>query len=149
MENQLTRDEIVSRMSAIRTSLDGEVGGIVLNARRLTDWKYYVRSYPWVTTLATAAIGFMAVPQKAQPAEITIPPVNLAGKSQGETKVTAPVAAAATGGIFGTLASLASSYALKLAMNYASQQFTKHWANVGAASESPYGSGPPRHTVRS
>jgi len=148
VDNQLNRDEIVRRMSAIRTSLDGEVGGIVMNARHLTDWKYYVRAYPWVSTLATVAIGFLAVPAKAKPAEITIPPSNLPGGSKSETKVTAPVAAAASGGILGTLASLASSYALKMAMNYASQRFTKQWmANPGASSEPAMN--PPRQTVRS
>jgi hypothetical protein len=137
-------------MTAIRTSLDGEVGGILLNAHRLADWKYYVRAYPWVTTLAAVAVGFLAVPSKAKPAEITIPPLNQSANPKKETKVSAPVAAAAaSGGILGSLASMASSFALKMALNYASQQFKDRWMANPGAGPTESARNPSRQTVPS
>jgi hypothetical protein len=58
--------EIQDRMREIRGKLPGEVAGIVASARQLTDWKHYVRTFPWGSLAAAAAAGYMAIPRKLE-----------------------------------------------------------------------------------
>ncbi|MFG0295580.1 MAG: hypothetical protein ACF8PG_06705 [Maioricimonas sp. JB045] len=62
--------EIRNRMERIRTRLDGDVDGLMTNAQRLADWRYYVRAYPWASLAVVAAVGYFAVPRRV---EITSP----------------------------------------------------------------------------
>jgi hypothetical protein len=148
VENQSTRDEIVRQMSAIRTNLDGEVGGIVLNARRLVDWKYYVCNHPWLSLVATAAAGFLVVPWKTeQPAaSMAVDRIDTASSNHKNRTVSPPAAAAATGGILGSVVSLATSYAGKMALQYASQHLKQLWMPSRSSSNT---SMPPREPVSS
>lgn len=61
-----TADEIQNQMSQVRYDMGDDVQGLVDNARILTDWTYYVRTYPWLCVGAAAAAGFLVVPQKVQ-----------------------------------------------------------------------------------
>jgi len=145
----MTREEIVRRMSAIRTQLDGEVGGIVFNARRLADWHYYVRAFPWLSTLAASAVGFLVVPRKAAEAPTIPEPKTVVEKVAAKfaPKPTAPAAkAGAAGGIVGSLVGVASSFALKMALQYAGENFKHLWAPRAAEDASTT---TPRQTVPS
>lgn len=51
-------------MQSIRGHLNGDVEGVIGNARQLISWKRYVRAYPWASLLAAAAIGYIAVPRR-------------------------------------------------------------------------------------
>lgn len=62
----LSPAEIQDRMREIRGKLPGEVAGIVESARQLTDWKHYVRTFPWGSLAAAAAAGYMAIPRKLE-----------------------------------------------------------------------------------
>ena len=72
MENRLptskpaTPDEIRRQMNTIRSSLGGDVQGIVSNAQELTDWRHYVRTFPWGSLGVASLLGYFAVPQKTQ-----------------------------------------------------------------------------------
>lgn len=57
-------DEIQRQMRQVRRELGEDVDGIVENARILTDWKHYVRAYPWVCLGVAAAAGFIIVPSR-------------------------------------------------------------------------------------
>ena len=37
---------------------------LVSSARDLTDWRHYVRSFPWLSVTAAAAIGYLVVPRR-------------------------------------------------------------------------------------
>lgn len=50
-------DAIQGQMAKIRSDLHADVRGIVENARVITDWKYYVRRYPWASVAGAAAAG--------------------------------------------------------------------------------------------
>ena len=59
-------DEIERQMHALRSELREDVQDIVENARVMTDWQYYVRSYPWLCLGAAAALGYVLVPARIQ-----------------------------------------------------------------------------------
>ena len=126
MGSPLTREEIVRQMTAIRMNLDGEVGGIVRNAQKLVDWRYYVRNHPWASILAAVGVGYLAVPAKSA-SPIAVLPATGNPMPQATPQVAAKQAAVA-GGMFGSLASLATNYALRTAAQYAMSQFTNHWS---------------------
>jgi hypothetical protein len=57
-------DEIRRRMAQIRRELHQDVKGVVANAELATDWKHYVRQYPWTALAVASGIGFLAVPRR-------------------------------------------------------------------------------------
>jgi len=62
--NQDREADLQSQMASIRQDIDQDVEGLVENARRMTDWTHYVRTAPWVSLAAAAAVGYLAVPEK-------------------------------------------------------------------------------------
>jgi hypothetical protein len=58
-------DEIRRKMAQIRRELHEDVREVVAGAEGVTDWRRYVRSYPWVAVAAAAAAGFLVVPRKS------------------------------------------------------------------------------------
>jgi hypothetical protein len=59
-------DQIRRQMSLVRRDLAEDVEGLVLRARQLTDWRHYVRSFPWAAVAAAAAAGYFVVPRKVE-----------------------------------------------------------------------------------
>ncbi|MEN6498571.1 MAG: hypothetical protein ABFD16_30065 [Thermoguttaceae bacterium] len=59
-------DAIQGQMAKIRSDLNADVRGIVENARVITDWKYYVRRYPWACVAGAAALGYLVVPRRLE-----------------------------------------------------------------------------------
>lgn len=57
-------EDIQRQMRQVRRELGEDVDEIVENARILTDWKHYVRTYPWVCLGVAAAAGFILVPSR-------------------------------------------------------------------------------------
>jgi hypothetical protein len=53
-------------MQEIRHKLGPEVDAVVDNALQLTNWKYYVQSFPWGSMAAVAALGYFAIPRKLE-----------------------------------------------------------------------------------
>ena len=64
MSEDLPPAKIQARMQLIRREADEVVDDIVVQARRLTQWQYYVRRYPWIAATAAAAVGYLIVPQR-------------------------------------------------------------------------------------
>ncbi|MBX6311438.1 MAG: hypothetical protein IRY99_00715 [Isosphaeraceae bacterium] len=57
-------DEIRRQMAQIRRELHEDMQGVVAGAEVATDWKYYVRLYPWACLAAAFAVGFLIVPRR-------------------------------------------------------------------------------------
>src|SRR4249920_1505119 len=69
--------EIQREMQHVRANLGTDVRNLAQQARDSTDWRHYVRSYPWVCLGAVAAAGYLLVPYKkraqaAQPAAVGV-----------------------------------------------------------------------------
>jgi len=63
----LTGEEILQRMAMIRLRIDEHTDELVAQVNALSDWRSYVRRYPWLSVSAAAAIGFVVVPSRAKP----------------------------------------------------------------------------------
>src|SRR5262245_35990311 len=57
-------DPIQAEMRQVRTELRADVQEIVAGARVMTDWRHYVRQYPWLAVGAAAALGYFLVPPR-------------------------------------------------------------------------------------
>lgn len=63
----LTGDEIRERMALIRLRIDEQSDEVVAQVNALSDWRSYVRRYPWASVGAAAVLGYLLVPSRAKP----------------------------------------------------------------------------------
>ncbi len=56
-------DEIRRQMRDIRRDVGADVDGIVHSAHELSDWRYYVRRFPWLAVGSAFAVGMLAAPK--------------------------------------------------------------------------------------
>jgi hypothetical protein len=64
-----TRDEIneiQQKMAQIRRDLHQDVSEVVAGAEAATDWRRYVRAYPWAAVAIALAAGYMVVPRRSR-----------------------------------------------------------------------------------
>jgi hypothetical protein len=66
MPDSPSADDIRRQMSRIRCDLHEDVRGIVENARVITDWKHYVRRYPWACMAGAVAVGYLVIPRRLE-----------------------------------------------------------------------------------
>jgi hypothetical protein len=64
MENHPSAEVVQQQMRQVRCELGDDVQEFVDSARVLTDWHYYVRSYPWLCLGAAAAVGYFVIPTR-------------------------------------------------------------------------------------
>ncbi|WP_437207157.1 hypothetical protein [Planctomicrobium sp. SH664] len=57
-------ERICYRMQRIRGYLDNDVEGLIAHAQQLTDWRYYLKRYPWAIVSAATALGFLLIPRR-------------------------------------------------------------------------------------
>ncbi len=108
-------DEIERQMRALRSELREDVQDIVENARVMTDWQYYVRSYPWLCLGAAAALGYVLVPARIQ---VVRPDARALAElvRQHQVNVKAEVKPQPSPGWLGQLVNLGAGIALQGAM---------------------------------
>lgn len=59
-------DTIRRQMAQIRRELHEDVRDVVASAEAATDWKHYVRMYPWACLGAAVAVGYFVVPKRSE-----------------------------------------------------------------------------------
>lgn len=139
-------DRIRLEMVRVRGELHDDVEEVVASARALTDWRRYVRSYPWACLGAAAVVGYWIVPRRAAPKIKIRGPKSVASKAGSreeaaeDAAVESGVKAGAAAGLLGSLVSMAGTMALRGAMNFASKKATD-WINAKLGDQpSPYSS---------
>jgi hypothetical protein len=113
-------------MAEIRCSLDAEMTGIVSSARVMSDWRHYVRSYPWACMGAAAAIGYLVVPKRIEilrPDAATL--AKLAERNQLLVKPNAEPQV--HGGLAASLFTMIAQTVARGAMGYLGQQAGKYF----------------------
>jgi hypothetical protein len=118
-------EEIQRQMRQVRRELGEDMQEIVENARTMTDWRHYVRSYPWVCLGAAALVGYLIVPTRTQ--VIKPDAATLAEWAKSQKLVVQPAGAApAKPGMVRQLAGMAAGALLQgglaMAKQYALQQ---------------------------
>ena len=58
-------DEVQRQMREVRAELRDDVKELVVSAHEMTDWKRYVRAYPWLCVGGALAAGFLIIPQRS------------------------------------------------------------------------------------
>ena len=59
-----TAEQLRQEMRRVREDLREDVQEVVEGAQDLTDWRHYVRSYPWACIGVAAVAGYLLVPNK-------------------------------------------------------------------------------------
>lgn len=129
MAPEIDPDEIQQRMKALRSSLDFDVERVASSVRAKTDWRYIVRSHPWLTLAAATAVGYLVVPRRV---EKMVPDADTLTQLAKEGKlVLAPQGISRSQGdswmskLFAVALAVGSRAAVTYATNMLSQSFEK------------------------
>ena len=137
-------EEIQRQMRDVRSELRNDVQELVDNARVMTDWHYYVRSYPWLCLGAAAAVGYLLVPSRVQ---VFKPDAQMLADlvRQHQVAVKSEVKPQPSSGLLGGLVNMAAGAALQGAMAIASQQLNQFLRGLATPPSPPQPTGGPDH----
>ena len=147
-------DEIRRQMAKIRRELHEDVREVVAGAEAVTDWRRYVRMYPWASVGAALAIGYLIVPKRKRSLPIDVATQADLARVKEAVDDARPVVTrdktprksllVTTFGLFAPMAwRLAQNYVLNYAEQWLAQQQEQYKAAVTPPLP-PSPSGPPR-----
>jgi hypothetical protein len=116
-------ERIRRQMQHVRQDMGDELKGIVLGARQLSDWRYYVKQHPWACLGAAFAVGFALMPGKRTPAQAEIDRLLAQLRSSTRT-VNALGSAPGASGLLGRLVALAAPIVIRSATSFVSNQLS-------------------------
>lgn len=61
-----TAEEIRRRMFQIRGELNSDISGVIANAKRMMNWRYYLETFPKSSLVVTALLGYLVIPKRSQ-----------------------------------------------------------------------------------
>jgi hypothetical protein len=133
MSTDAEYEAIVREMAIARCDLVEDAREVVSNAKELTNWRHYVREYPWLFAGTAFFVGYALIPsiQRSQHA-----PAATNG-SNGSTNRSTPPPTAKSSSWTSAAVALASSAALRLAVSYAGQQLEKWLESQQDSKSSP------------
>lgn len=117
MSTDAEYEAILREMAIARCELVEDAREVVSNAKELTDWRHYVRRYPWLFAGTAFALGYAIIPSVRRS---HVPAATNGATSRSAAKSSSWTSAAIA---------LASSAALRLAAGYAGQQLEKWLEN--------------------
>lgn len=113
-------EELRNQMARIRAGARWKAVQIKRETKQLTDWKYYVKSYPWVVAGGALLLGYLLVPQRQAPRTVALP----VGKPpQGPSEETVGVAKKT--GLLAGAAALIWSVVYKAGTTYATRRLAQ------------------------
>ena len=120
-------DEIRRKMAQIRRDLHKDVRGVVQGAEAATDWRRFIRNYPWASMGVAVFAGYLIVPRRHRPSTtIQIAPAEATPARAVET-FRAPEPEKKKGkGLVGMLFGMVAPIAFKAAQGYA-LQYAEQW----------------------
>jgi hypothetical protein len=118
-------DEIRQKMAQIRRDLHEDVRGVVQGAEAATDWRRFIRNYPWASMGVALAVGYMVVPRR-HPSTTTIQMVPPEVARAAAVEEPRAVEARKGKGLLGTVFGLVAPVAFRAAQGYA-LQFAEQW----------------------
>lgn len=116
-------------MAQIRRDLHDDVKGVVQGAEAATDWRRFIKNYPWASMGVALAVGYLIVPRKHRPAS-TSTTIHVASpevaRAIAPVEEPRPAPAKKDKGWLGTLFGLVAPVAFRAAQGYA-LQFAEQW----------------------
>ncbi len=134
-------EEIQRAMAEIRCSFNSGVEEIVDNARVMSDWRYYVRTYPWACAAGALAVGYLIVPTRL---EVISPDAKTLAKlaEQNRLLVKSEPEPQKRGGLVGALFTLVASTVVRGLVAHLGQLAGQAMSNrEGEESFGPVGAG--------
>jgi hypothetical protein len=120
-------DAVRARMQQIRCEMDQDLEYMVETARKMVDWKHYVKTYPWVCLGAAAALGFLIVPKRST---ATHPDLGTRTELARTGHFVAKPAPAATPGLVDALVATVTSIAVRKGIEWLGQSAARVLARV-------------------
>lgn len=114
-----------SEMAQVRHELSEDVDDVVENAKELTDWRHYVRKYPFVCVGAALAVGYLVVPQRIEIVSPSAKQIEKLAKRDHLVVKHSPNAGPASPGWKSKLLTFGANLLLRSAITYAGQQAGK------------------------
>ena len=120
-------EEIRRKMARIRRELHDDVRDVVEGAEAVSDWRHYVRLYPWAAVGAACALGYFVVPKSRKAAVKPIEVAQAVAAAMPQFALSAPSEPPkkSTGLIRASLGMLAP-VVLRAVQNYATH-FVSSW----------------------
>jgi hypothetical protein len=120
-------EDIRRQMQQARRRVRADAEDVVEGARRLADWRYYPRQFPWLTLGAAAAVAFAAVPRRN---EVVRPDTETLEKLVREHKLlleARPAAAPAKQGVAAALLAAAGAALMRDGLACARQELGRRF----------------------
>ena len=134
MRDSQEADDIRRQMEQIRCDLNHDVEDLVVHAREMTDWRHYMRQYPWASMAAAAAVGYLVVPRRVH---VESPdPKTLEKLIRKHQLVVTEPRADQKGGLAGAVFGMVSSLVMRGLLAYAGQQAGKVFGHKAAEATS-------------
>lgn len=133
-------DAIRQRMEEVRCDLDKDVQEIVEGARDMSNWRTYVRKYPWVCVGAAVAVGYLVVPRRAVAA--SQPDAQTLAELAKQSPVLVQASSPPKTGVRSALLTFVGNIVLRRVLSYAGQQADQFFAQL--ANKSQPAAGPPQ-----
>jgi hypothetical protein len=118
-------DDIRRKMAQIRRDLHSDVQGVVQGAEAATDWRRFIRTYPWASMGVALAVGYLVIPKRHQATTLQIAPAEIA-RAVAIEPPKAPEPEKKGKGWLGTAFGLVAPIALRAVQGYA-LQFAEQW----------------------
>lgn len=113
---------ILAEMEVVRQEASEGIDDLLTGAKRMTDWRYYVRTYPWLCMGGAAMIGYFAVPRRADVVQPVVRETAQASAVQSQQEETKSPKKSGAGS---KLAKLATSWVVRSLVQYAAAQIAK------------------------
>jgi len=131
IDESVETQAILERMAEVRCNLDEDVQGIVEGARDMSQWRSYVRAYPWWCLGGALALGYLVVPRHARAATLATQfSAPLVAQSRPATPISPLVGQAG-----GMLLTFVGNLAMRAVSTFANQQADKLFASTAAKAE--------------
>ena len=125
-------ERIRRHMSAVRAQMAQDADHVADATRTMTDWRTYVRRYPWLFVGGAAALGYMMIPRP--PTMVTLDPEVLR-QLAGRPVHVAPQAPRSS--LFASMLSMAVSLGARQVMQHVSHMMTQHGQHPSGSNAQP------------
>jgi hypothetical protein len=121
MSTEDSAEKIRRRMAELRRELESDVRQVKQGASVVTDWRFYVRKFPWAVAGAALVAGYLLVPKRKK---VVKPDPEMIEElvRQKKIRVESVTPQVDKPGVIRPLLMMGLTYALRTGFTYATQQ---------------------------